>query len=232
MLLPNLINDNRKHYLAFVGGGGKTTVMYELAAYLGSQGKRTVVMTTTHIFKPRQQELWINSLEELQQLWAQNSYGVMGQMEASTGKLIAPEPKLYQSVAEAAEFILCEADGAKGHPVKAPRGWEPVIEPLCDTVVGVVGLDCLGKTWAETCFGLAEVCVLLQIEPQSRVTVEKLAQLLTADQGTRKNVGQRNYYLVLNKLDLLEDKTQVPRLVSLLENAGIAKEHIWVRENR
>ena len=39
--------------IAFVGGGGKTTLIYELARELESVGKRVLVTTTTHMLRPK-----------------------------------------------------------------------------------------------------------------------------------------------------------------------------------
>ena len=49
----NFLHDNKKHIISLVGGGGKTTIMYELAEHFAEQGKRVVVLTTTHIWLPR-----------------------------------------------------------------------------------------------------------------------------------------------------------------------------------
>ena len=43
------------------------------------------------------------------------------------------------------DFILVEADGAKRKPIKAPADYEPVIPSSTTLVIGVIGLDALGK---------------------------------------------------------------------------------------
>ena len=42
----------RKAALCFVGGGGKTSIMYELAAKLTSLGCKVLVLTSTPIYQP------------------------------------------------------------------------------------------------------------------------------------------------------------------------------------
>ena len=42
-------------------------------------------------------------------------------------------------------FVLVEADGAKHRSIKAPGDHEPVVPPSTGAVIGVVGLDCLGR---------------------------------------------------------------------------------------
>lgn len=229
MIPLSFIKDKQKHIISIVGAGGKTTVMYELAAYYASQGKKTAIMTTTHILKPDSAALLAHTLQELCMLWKKGSYGVVGQEEAGTGKLIAPANDLYQELLKEADIVLCEADGAKHLPLKVPRSKEPVIPEKSDIVLGVVGLDCLGKTYQEACFGLEEACALLAVQPQEIISLEKIVQVISSQQGLSKCVGERAFYVVLNKANLVEDKEQVRRIYSLLMKWGLAKDHIWVR---
>ena len=43
------------------------------------------------------------------------------------------------------QWIIVEADGAKRRPLKAPGRYEPVIPACSHIVIGVVGLNGLGK---------------------------------------------------------------------------------------
>ena len=40
------------HVISLVGGGGKTTLMYNLAAHCARKGWRVLAATTTHIMQP------------------------------------------------------------------------------------------------------------------------------------------------------------------------------------
>ena len=225
----DFLTDGKKHYLALVGAGGKTTLMYELAELYAKQGKRTVALTSTHILVPESKELWARDKEALRALWQRGSYAVLGELEADTGKLIAPAKELYQWVLSEADVLLCEADGAKHKPLKSPRKQEPVIPEACDIVIGVAGLDGLGQSWQEACFGWQEAEPYLAVSPEERVGAVKLAQLLVALWGTRKAVGTRAFYLVLNKLDVVADRQEAEKLYQLLVEDGMPREHIHVR---
>jgi len=50
--------------VAFVGAGGKTTAIWQSLRSLVAHGERVVFTTTTHIFKPRQAPLLIDSLPD------------------------------------------------------------------------------------------------------------------------------------------------------------------------
>ena len=216
-------------FICLVGAGGKTTIMYELANYYASLGKKVLVTTSTHIWKPKQD--YCADLAAAQSLWHAGRYAVVGLEEAGTGKLVGlPQEKLQQYVASA-DIVLVEADGAKGKPCKAPREGEPVILPECDTVIGVVGMDALGCSIESACFRVDEVCALLEVTSEHVLDEVDLAKILLSELGTRKSVGSRKYYVVLNKCDsnaLLEKAKGIRDLLTIKD---MPKQQILFRGN-
>lgn len=219
--------DGHRHIAALVGAGGKTTVMYQLAEYLSHMGKKVLVSTTTHILQPSP-AVYADSKEHLLALWQQGSYGVCG-IPAAEGKLtMLPLNELHERV-QLADIVLLEADGAKGRPCKAPAAHEPVILPECDMVIGVVGLDAVGGRADDVCLRADKVRQLLQRSERHRLTPEDIALLLTAPYGTRKDVGDRNYHLVLNKCDTAERMLLAREISGYLQQRGINEDDIWIR---
>lgn len=216
-----------KRIICFVGAGGKTTVMYALAKAWTSKGVRVLVTTTTHIWEPA--ENYAANLNEACKLWQQGKYAVVGQKEQGTGKLIALQEEELDKYIEFAEVVLVEADGAKGLPCKVPRQGEPVILANCDTVVGLFGMDALDQPMQKICFRIDQACALLGVEPEHILQLEDAANLLCHEQGTRKQVGERDFYLVLNKC---ESEEQGEKLKNLLMKRGIPKERIIIYEKR
>ena len=113
-------------------------------------------------------------------------------------------------------------------PCKLPAEHEPVLLESSDIVIAVAGLDALGKSLEEGCFRwqlgrelFASSCNLLLDEA-------KLAQILLSEQGSRKSVGTRAYYIALNKCDVVE-QTQAEGLRELLVAQGMARDRIWLR---
>lgn len=221
------INDRQRHVICLVGGGGKTTVMYELAAAFVRQWRKVLVCTSTHIRQP-QAAVWAQSVQEAHRLWRAGRYAVIGEAEMQTGKLTAPSQKLYSVLAQESDIVLCEADGAKYMPCKLPASHEPVLLADCDIVVAVSGMDALGRTLAEACFRpqLAEKLFAKQL--RDVIDEQFLAQVLLSPQGARKNVGTRAFYIVLNKCDVAVS-AQVAVLCQLLMAAGMETECIWLR---
>ncbi|MDO5424526.1 MAG: selenium cofactor biosynthesis protein YqeC [Eubacteriales bacterium] len=195
--LPFLREKN--HVIALVGAGGKTALLYALAEHFAKKGARTLVTTTTHIYRP-EGRVWAGNPEEVRNLWAGGSYAVVGQ-PCEGGKLKSLEPEELKRYAQMAETVLLEADGAKNMPCKVPAGHEPVIPEFCDLVIGVLGMDAVGRPLREVCFRQQEAVRLLGITPDAVLDAEKMAEILLSEEGTRKNVGGRPYYVVLNKCD-------------------------------
>lgn len=224
----DFVNDGKKHTICLVGGGGKTTVMYELAAVWAACGRKVLVLTSTHILCPADGS-FAADVPAVQDLWQQGRYAVIGTSELSTGKLTAPPPGLYNKLQLQADVILCEADGSRHLPCKAPAAHEPVLLPDCDMVLAVAGMDALGRQLAQACQRPQLAAELLGCSLDSVIDEQMLTALLLSEQGARKNVGTRAYYIVLNKCDLLK-ATQKEKLRQQLLAAGMDKRRIWLRE--
>lgn len=224
----DFFTDGKKHNICLVGGGGKTTVMYELAAAWAACGRKVLVLTSTHILCPADGS-FAADVPAVQNLWQQGRYAVIGTPELATGKLTAPPQDLYEALQLQADVILCEADGSKHHPCKAPAAHEPVLLPDSDIVLAVVGMDALGNSLQQACQRPQPAAALLGCNLDSVIDAQMLAALLLSEQGARKNVGARAYYIVLNKCDLLK-AAQQEEMSRLLVSAGMDEHRIWFRE--
>ena len=224
----DFFSDEKKHNICLVGGGGKTTVMYELATAWAACGRKVLVLTSTHILQPADGSFAADAAA-VQNLWQQGRYAVIGTPELSTGKLTAPPQGLYNELKLQADVILCEADGSRHLPCKAPAAHEPVLLPDCDMVLAVAGMDALGRPLAQACQRPQLAAALLGCSLDSVIDEQMLAALLLSEQGARKNVGARAYYIVLNKCDLLK-AAQQEEIRRLLVGAGIDERRIWLRE--
>lgn len=148
--------------VAFVGAGGKTCALFAAADSAGSL--RTIVTTTTHIRDPRLEpgrrigpvftdirfsEPPHPGMDPMADLPSPVPGGPPPVLAARTvseeGKLAGIHPLWVPRLALGCDLLLLEADGSRGLPVKAPGQNEPVVPPDTDTLVGVIGLDCLGR---------------------------------------------------------------------------------------
>lgn len=224
----DFFTDGKKHTICLVGGGGKTTVMYELAAAWAACGCKVLVLTSTHILQPVDGSFAADAAA-VHNLWQQGSYAVIGTPEFATGKLTLPPQSVYEALKLQADVILCEADGSRHHPCKVPAEYEPVLLPDSDIVLAVAGMDALGRPLAQACQRSQLAAELLGCSLDSVIDAQMLASLLLSEQGARQNVGARAYYIVLNKCDLLK-AAQQEEILRLLVGAGMDEHRIWLRE--
>lgn len=224
----DFFSDGKKHTICLVGGGGKTTVMYELAADWAACGRKVLALTSTHILQPADGSFAADAAA-VHNLWQQRRYAVIGTPELATGKLTLPPQSVYEALKLQADVILCEADGSRHHPCKVPAENEPVLLPDSDIVLAVAGMDALGRPLAQACQRSQLAAELLGCSAEKIIDAQMLASLLRSEQGAHKNVGKRTFYIVLNKCDLLP-AAQQEEMLRLLVGACMDEHRIWLRE--
>lgn len=224
----DFFTDGKKHTICLVGGGGKTTVMYELAADWAACGRKVLALTSTHILQPADGSFAADAAA-VHNLWQQRRYAVIGTPELATGKLTLPPQSVYEALKLQADVILCEADGSRHHPCKVPAENEPVLLPDSDIVLAVAGMDALGRPLAQVCQRSQLAAELLGCSAEKIIDAQMLASLLRSEQGAHKNVGKRTFYIVLNKCDLLP-AAQQEEMLRLLVGACMDEHRIWLRE--
>lgn len=113
----------RPGLICLTGSGGKTTLAHLLAAALP---ERVIFCTTTRIYPSPVLPVFLgDSAEGLDELLASCGAVCVG-TPAGDGKLSAPALP-FPVLQELAGYILVEADGSKGLPLKAHLPHEPVL---------------------------------------------------------------------------------------------------------
>lgn len=209
------------HVISIVGAGGKTTLLETLANYCVRNKKTAVVTTSTHIYKPQCYPL-AKTRDDLLRLLSENGVAAVGE-EHTDGKLTASKTLTVNDCQCAADFVLIEADGAKHFPCKVPADTEPVIPEQSDIVLGVAGIDAIGKPLEEVCFRKEHAVRLLKTDLRHRITEYDLAYILASPMGTRKDVKNRDYYVVLNKCDRAAQRLQAEAVRKQLNAMGICR---------
>ena len=185
-----LLGNEQKHHIAFVGGGGKTTLMHAIGKQL--QGK--VILTTTTKMGSDQNEgmrtLLNPRIEEIDAL--DTNYPVMIWKEVQGPKAIGVEKSLCDIWFSLVDHILVEADGSRRRPFKAPAGYEPVIPNSTTLMISAIGADALGRVIADQCHRPLRVAALAECEPYQRLTPERAAKVLLSDRGNRKELPKQS----------------------------------------
>jgi probable selenium-dependent hydroxylase accessory protein YqeC len=213
----------RGQTIAIIGGGGKTTLMYMLAHELSAAGYRTIVTTTTHIRKPvpgqapfiletdetcRDPQHCKTMLEQISKALDQHPLlsilQTAGPKEQAEGKMTGPPPAVLARLPDLADYVLVEADGSRGLPLKAPAAHEPVYPPRTDHVLALAGLSALGRPLQKICHRADLAARRLGCGPEHRVRPDDLARLVFHPQGQLKDLpaGAR-LGILLNQADTL-----------------------------
>lgn len=162
---------------ALIGSGGKTSLLYHLAGELSKKHK-VLLTTTTHIRIPDHIPL-ATTREELDALFLERNVVCAG-TPCEDGKMTAPS---FDGWEQAAEYVLVEADGAKGMPLKAHAEYEPVIPDGCQNTICVVGASGFNQPIRTVCHRPERYAERLGCSDMKKVTPEMAAQLLTIEGG-------------------------------------------------
>ena len=100
-----------------------------------------------------------------------------------------------------AEYIINEADGAAGQPLKAPKPTEPVMPSSTSLVVAVVGIEAIGRPLlAENAFRIENISRLTGLKEGDIITTEAVATLLTHPQGIIQYAPEGRIVPLINKV--------------------------------
>jgi probable selenium-dependent hydroxylase accessory protein YqeC len=203
-----------REMISLAGAGGKTTLMFRLAKELFLKGKRVVTTTTTKILEPASGEtvsLFINlDEEELKQFVHKHldeyKHITIARERLESGKLKGVSSDLVNDFWSSNEidYIIIEADGAAGRPVKAPREREPVIPSSTTLVVAILGVDGVEREVnEENVFQAERVSRLTGIPIGEKMTDEAMAILMTHPEGIFKGTPSSSRVIAfINKVDI------------------------------
>ena len=160
---------------AFVGSGGKTTLIKRQARQYRAEGKRVFVTTSTHMFI-EEDTLLTDDAETILRELDRTGYVMAGRPEGVKIKALSRET--YLRVCDRADVVLVEADGSRGLPIKFPGSGEPVIYDNVEQIVVVCGLQALGKPVRDVAHRLELVTRCLGGSEETIVTPEHIRKLL------------------------------------------------------
>lgn len=160
---------------AFVGAGGKTTLLKKQAVAYREKGLSVFVTTTTHMFIEEETLLTDDALTIIRRLKEQG-YAMAGRQDG--GKIKALSLKTYEAVCAHADVVLVEADGSKHLPIKFPNQDEPVIWDNIEEIIVVCGLHALGKRACEVVHRLPLAKQCCNISDDTIITAEHIQMLV------------------------------------------------------
>lgn len=175
--------------IGFIGGGGKTGLMYLWACSLKSAGYPVIVTTTTKLSSnPRADTLYHRApdLDAARLLCDQSA--TSGSIPTLYSTLLTNVHKLDGLPTEWLDslrrefpqlFFLVECDGSAGRSLKGHLPHEPVVPACTDLWVPVFGLDAIGQPVSDLWVHRQDsFCRLTGAKKEERITESHLLSLL------------------------------------------------------
>ncbi|MFO7631405.1 MAG: selenium cofactor biosynthesis protein YqeC [Caldilinea sp.] len=232
------LNPASPDVVAVVGGGGKSSIAFRLAAEVAATGRRAVVAPTTRI--AAFQTEWAPAFIEvsgaelpwkaLEAQLAQHGYCLLGGPVAGDRRLGLGPAQLDLLAQRAAELniaaITVEADGSKMRPLKAPADHEPVLPDTLTHLAPVAGMDAIGAAIDERMMHRPELVrrvLELDAEAAPLLTPAWLARLLLNPAGGAKGLHPSvRFAPILNKADALLHLVYARVTAAILAQQGVS----------
>ncbi len=170
--------------ISVVGAGGKTSLIFAWARELAAAGKKVVITTTTHMYRPERME------EEGIRIVAADD-------PERSDKVTAPPAEVLDGLRDTADVVLIEADGSRRMPLKWPADREPVVPDYTDFTVCVAGLSALGRKTSDAVFRADELPDILKRET---VDINLIHAMISSREGGQKGV-RGDFRVFMNQVD-------------------------------
>jgi probable selenium-dependent hydroxylase accessory protein YqeC len=238
-LLKEALGLRPREMVALVGGGGKTTLMFSLARELAGSGKRVITGPSTSILMPSEHDTPLLMLEEGRDNFKQDvlsalirfGHVTVGRSLLASNKVKGFEteffPEMYRE--EQVDYVVVEADGAMGRSLKAPREYEPMLPKGTSVVVGMMGLDALGRPLNESIvFQVQRFSAITGLQPQETITEKAFLSLARHPEGLFKNTHPEAARVIfLNKSDFLKPPFRAEQVADALTGLAFPVRLVW-----
>lgn len=226
MRLSSLKLFSESDQIAWVGGGGKTSLIFSVARELFAH--QCVISTTTKMadyeIELADQSIKLNNINEFV---VDKIKGInliyQGLVENEKTKIVGIDDveliKLSDLLYSHHIPLLIEADGSKRKPCKFPASYEPNIPPFVNKVCVVIGLSAIGKPLTNEYFHRAEeIAKVLNISLGEEIGFDHIFTLLSHPNGGLKNIPERaEKILFLNQADCLTNTDEINELALKLK---------------
>lgn len=191
--------------ISVVGAGGKTTVVGRLAREYGEENQKVIITTTTHMKAPADGRFLARpDMEQFAWMLKTQKTVIMGE-PAEDGKIKGFPLAFLEAVRILGIPMIIEADGARGLPCKVPSAHEPALWEKTMVLIGVAGLDAVGRPIKEVCHRPESAARLLGKEMDDMLEPRDIVTIGSSSAGLRKAMDPfMKFYIILNKADTKE----------------------------
>jgi len=207
--------------IAFVGAGGKTTALFQLARELSPP---VIITATTHLGNWQtslaDKHIIVTNPEEQKNFELRDVTLFTGEFDGERVKGLGNQVISWlREVSKNHQVsLLIEADGSRQKPLKAPAEHEPVIPEFADLVVQIVGLTGLGKPLDDKFVHRPEIFGNLSgLRLGETITSDALVRVLVhPDRGLKKLPSRARRVALLNQADTPQLQSQAESLAQKL----------------
>jgi probable selenium-dependent hydroxylase accessory protein YqeC len=218
--------------VALVGGGGKTGALQLLVSELAAAGRTVVATTTTAMFL---RELAVvgplllgpvagSPPAGLEDALAGGRAAAVALGEGAGGKVVGLSPADVDALwaRSLVDYVIVEADGSRGKPLKAFAAHEPQLPATTGTIVQVAGMDAVGGRLDAAHVHRPELLAgALGVPPGSELTPRLVAKALGCQLATLRRLRPNaRIVTVLNKADGPADETRALAVAGLVLDGG------------
>lgn len=220
--LSVLLGLNSRELVAIVGGGGKSTLLFRLGEELAAAGRRVILTTTTKMGRD-QTDIAPTVCWSADTACAEDALDKPGPVMLLTDgddhKIIGPPPEMVDRLfaTSDADFIIVEADGSHGRPLKAPASHEPVVPSATTTVVILMGIDAVGRRLDEVVHRVEVAERFTRLPGDRLLTPQDCADILTHPDGALRVTPQGSRVVVgLTKINSAADRRAAAEMATQL----------------
>lgn len=195
--------------LCLTGGGGKTTLAHALAAQLPGS---VVFCTTTKIYPSAQMPV-LCEVDAPKLASALTRYhAVCIGTPTEEGKLAAPLLP-FSRLRELADYVIVEADGSKGRPMKAHLPYEPVLPAEMDRCICLVGASGFGERLETAAHRPERFAELADAELCTPIDAQMTASVLRQEHSFDA--------VIVNQVETARQEAQAQLLAELLDDVPV-----------
>lgn len=209
----------KKHdVISFAGAGGKTTTIFALAQELKDIADYKILVTTTTKMMREKEAITVED-EAFIKEQLQTKRLVMAGTDLGR-KMGCFAMDFLQKIIPLSDITLIEADGAQCRPFKMPRSYEPVYLPCTTKIVYLAGMTALGQKIED--LSRSDIMAdFLHKQPAEKLTAEDMVKILQSEQGAKKDVQHRDFYVILNQADDEKNLHSAVQIAAELDKSGI-----------
>ena len=209
----------KKHdVISFAGAGGKTTTIFALAQELKDTADYKILITTTTKMMREKEAITVED-EAFIKEQLQTKRLVMAGTDLGR-KMGCFAMDFLQRIILLSDITLIEADGAQRRPFKMPRSYEPVYLPCTTKIVYLAGMTALGQKIED--LSRSDIMAdFLHKQPAEKLTAEDMVKILQSEQGAKKDVQHRDFYVILNQADDEKNLRSAVQIAAELDKSGI-----------